>query len=201
MNPTTLQPYPNPTKDQQQLATLSYLCAANGHVLPPAVTFPWNWVATQLSNNDGAIAINRNTSANYFRNQLASYVPKNCILPSIGISLSGFDTNVSFSWKLTPLQSPTVTTPSSGQTVLSFDYSKFGLNGVLDALRLTSTYNLTVEFVSKTIVIHNTLFSICWPAHSRRLGRATLLTRRSSTRTLLELTRVANSWCLTQRQC
>ena len=35
MNPTTLQPYPNPNKDQQQqLATLNYLCAANGHVLP-----------------------------------------------------------------------------------------------------------------------------------------------------------------------
>ena len=67
-------------------------------------------------------------------------------------SISPFDTNnISFSWKL-------VTTPSSGQIVLSFDYSKFsieqaGLNGALGDLRLTSTYNLTVEFVGNTIII------------------------------------------------
>ena len=67
-------------------------------------------------------------------------------------SISPFDTNnISFSWKL-------VTTPSSGQIVLSFDYSKFsieqaGLNGALGDLRLTSTCNLTVEFVGNTIII------------------------------------------------
>ena len=160
INPTTLQPYPNPSRDQQQISTLNYLCTANGNVPPSAATFPWNWLDfTQLNNCDGAIAINRNTLANCFRDQLASYVPKYCILPSIRASISPFDTNnISFSWKLTPSQTPTVTTPSSGQIVLSFDYSKFsieqaGLNGALGDLRLTSTYNLTVEFVGNTIII------------------------------------------------
>jgi hypothetical protein len=83
MNPTTLLPYPNLSKDQQRLATLNYLCAANGNAIPPSATFPWNWVdASRLNNYDGVISINRDTLANYFRNQLASYVPKYCILPS-----------------------------------------------------------------------------------------------------------------------
>jgi hypothetical protein len=40
MNPTTPLPYPNPSKDKQRLATLNYLCAANGNALPlaPATT-------------------------------------------------------------------------------------------------------------------------------------------------------------------
>ena len=132
----------------------------NGNLLPPAATFPWNWVdVTQLNIYDGAIAINRNTLTNYFSDPLASYVPKYCILPSIRAFISPFDNNnFSFSWKLTPSQIPAVTTPSSGQTVLSFDYGKFsidqtGLNGALGDLRLTSTCNLTVDFVSNTIII------------------------------------------------
>ena len=131
----------------------------NGNLLPPAATFPWNWVdVIQFNIYDGAIAINRNTLANYFRNQLASYVPKYCILHSIRASISPFHTNnFSFSWKLTPSQTPTVTTPSSGQAVLSFDYSKFsidqaGLNGVWETSG-SSTYNLIVEFVSNTILV------------------------------------------------
>ena len=54
---------------------------------------------------------------------------------------------------------PTVTTPSSGQTDLSFDYSKSsidqaGLNGILEDLKFTSTYNFAVEFISiNTIII------------------------------------------------
>jgi hypothetical protein len=46
---------------------------------------PWNWVdASRLNNYNCVITINRNTLANYFCNQLASYyVPsKYCILPS-----------------------------------------------------------------------------------------------------------------------
>lgn len=61
-----LQPYLNRT--QQQLATLNYLCTANGNALPSTATFPWNRVnATQLNNYNSAIGINRNTLANYFR--------------------------------------------------------------------------------------------------------------------------------------
>jgi hypothetical protein len=71
--------------------------------LHPAVTFPWNWV-------DEAIAINRSTLANHFCNQLASYVPKYCIVPSIAASYFGVDSSITFSWKLTPSQIPTVTT-------------------------------------------------------------------------------------------
>ena len=34
----------NPTRAQQDLAALSYLCAADGDPLPPPVPFGWNWV-------------------------------------------------------------------------------------------------------------------------------------------------------------
>jgi hypothetical protein len=147
---------PNAT-DQQQLATLNYLCAANGSSLPPAVIFNWNWVdASQLNDHDGVVSINRNTFANYFRNQLASYVPVNCILPSVQVSMDGL--SVDYQWRLTAGQAPTVSPQATGQTVLRFDYQansqdEAGLNGDMGALQLQSTYSLTVEFVKNTIII------------------------------------------------
>lgn len=154
------QPFPKPTTAQQQLATLNYLCAADGNALPPAVAFNWNWVdASQLNDHDGTIAINRNTFANYFRNQLAPFASRNCILPSVRVWLSGFlDSTVNYSWKLTGGQTPVVTTPPTGKTVLRFDYhsnseDEAGLNGDMGSLNIQDTYSLTVDFVGNTIVI------------------------------------------------
>jgi hypothetical protein len=156
----TGHPVPRPTQDQQQLATLNYLCAADGKPLPPAVPFNWNWVdVSQLNDHDGTIAINRNTFANYFRNQLTPQVSRNCILPHVHVSLSGtFDTNVNYSWKLTPGQTPSITMPPTGKTVLSYYYSQSsddsaGLNGDMGEFKLQPSYSLTVDFLGNTIVI------------------------------------------------
>ncbi|MCJ1243951.1 hypothetical protein MMC30_001148 [Trapelia coarctata] len=154
------QPYPKPTIPQQQLATLNYLCAANNHALPPAVRFNWNWVdASQLNDHDGTIAINRATFANYFRNQLAFQVSRSCILPHVRVYLSDpFTSTVNYSWTLTAGQTPTVTLPPTGKTVLRFDYTaesadEAGLNADMGKFRLKTTYGLTVDFVGKTIVV------------------------------------------------
>jgi hypothetical protein len=112
-----------------------------------------------LNDHDGTIAINRNTFANYFRNQLAPYVTRNCILPSVRVWLSGtLDSTTNYSWQLSAGQAPTVTTPPTGKTVLRFDYTATslddaGLNGDIGALRLTDTYSLTVDFVGNTVVV------------------------------------------------
>src|SRR5437763_634507 len=37
-------PVQQPTPDQQNLATLNYLCAADGDSLPAPVPFGWNWI-------------------------------------------------------------------------------------------------------------------------------------------------------------
>ena len=151
------QPFKNPTQTQQQLATLNYLCAADGHRLPPAVEFDWNWVdASQLNDHDGTVAINRNTFATYFQYQLANMVAGNCILPHCTVTTDGID--VDWSWQLTPGQSPTVTSPPTGQTVLRFDYSgsssdQAGLNGDMGAMTITVTYSLTVDFIGATIIV------------------------------------------------
>jgi len=157
VDPATHQPYPTPTAVQKQMATLNYLCAADGNILPPATWFPWNWVdASQINDHDGAIAINRNTFANYFRNQLASYVSSNCFLPHVQVTLSGL--NVNYSWSFSPYQAPTVTIPPTGSTVLQFSYSSSssdgaGLNWDMGSLQLNNNYTLTIDFVGTTIIV------------------------------------------------
>jgi len=151
-------PIPNPTSAQQQLATLNYLCEADNDQPHPPVPFNWNWVDS-AGDCDGALAINRNTFANYFQGQLAAQVSANCYAPYCHVWLSGiFDQNVHFEWNMTGGQTPTVTTPASGQTVLQFHYSNYaedqaGLNGDMGHLTLAPTYDMSVDFVGNTIVV------------------------------------------------
>jgi len=45
------QPVSSPTPQQQDLGTLCYLCAANGHTLPAATEFTWNWIDPSEESN------------------------------------------------------------------------------------------------------------------------------------------------------
>ena len=152
-------PFPQSTIAQQRLATLDYLCAADGKKLEPAVAFNWNWVdISQISDYDGTIAINRNTLANYFRHQLAPYVPTNCILPSVKVRYDAKKAKTKYDQTLTPGQTPTVTMPSTGSIVLRFDYTakssdRAGAGGDLGSMTIRDTYSLVVEFINDTIII------------------------------------------------
>jgi hypothetical protein len=151
-------PIPQPTPAQQQLATLGYLCEAdNGPPIAPRA-FGWNWIDPSDA-SQGVVAVNRNTFAGYFRQQLTPFVMRNCYLPYTRVWLSGFfDQNVHFAWNMTPYQTPTVTAPPTGSTVLQYHWSGYaedqaGLNGDMGHLTLSTTMDCSVQFTGNTIVI------------------------------------------------
>jgi hypothetical protein len=163
------QPIANPDNGQEDLATLDYLCAANGDVLPPAVAFAWNWVdPSEATDYDGVVAINRASFTNYFKSQLQSYVESNCFLASVRVWMSGFlDATTNYSWNLTPGQVPTVTTPATGTEVLTFHYQSSaedgaGLNDDMGKMQLSSTFDLSVSFSGNTITIVQHLVVYLW---------------------------------------
>jgi hypothetical protein len=151
------QPITNPSKDQQDACALTYLCAANGHSLPNPAPFDWNWLEeSEDSSFDGLISVNRNTFANYIKAQLDPIVPMNCIAPAVRLWWEGI--KLYYGPGLNPGQTPTVSMPATGSTVLSYSYSgtssdQAGLNGDAGAMTLTSTFNLDVVFQCNTIVI------------------------------------------------
>jgi hypothetical protein len=162
-----VSPYVNPTAGQSNIAdlnTLNYLCQTNGGKLPPPVPFTWNWVEKDdEATMNGAIAINRNTFANFFKDQLTGYIQGNCYSCADRVWLSGiFDQNIHYSWKLSGGQTPTISMPDTGDEVLNYSYSstafdQAGLDGDMGRMRLTSNLNASVSFVGNTIVIKQTL--------------------------------------------
>lgn len=157
---------------QQDLATLNYLCAADKDSLPPSVSFGWNWVQT-LSESDGVIAINRNTFGNYFRQQLKEYVSGNCMQPWVYVGQTGIlGSEIEYEWKLTPGQSPKVTTGknNSDSTVLTFHYDGSANDtahwlGISDGgMTLSTSFDLSVTFQGNTITIsqHLVIYVEVW---------------------------------------
>ncbi|OIV38049.1 hypothetical protein BIV57_07735 [Mangrovactinospora gilvigrisea] len=149
----------NPTKDQLDLATLNYLCAADGDALPVASRFNWNWIdPAEEADYDGVVAINRHTFANYFHSQLIGRVSANCYRPSVTVTYDVGKAQTNYAWSLTRGQQPTVTMPPSGPTVLTYHYDaaasdQAGLNGDLGRMELHPSYDCTVTFSGTTIQI------------------------------------------------
>lgn len=157
---TNGQPIVNPTDDQQNLATLDYLCAANGDALPPAARFAWNWIdPTEASDADGVLALNRAAFATYLKYQLQDYVASNCYRAGVRVWLSGFlDTTVNYSWSLTPHQAPTVTMPPTGPVILTFHYAseaddEAGLDGDMGQMKLAPSFDLSVSVAGTTMTV------------------------------------------------
>ncbi|GAA4333196.1 hypothetical protein [Flaviaesturariibacter amylovorans] len=151
------------------LNTLAYLCEVDGNTLPPSVPFSWNWVEPGESGQfDGAIAINRNTFARYFRDQLRGYVSSNCYATWVRVWLSGFlDTTINYSWQLTGNQAPTITMPATGSTVLQFSYAssysdEAGLGGDMGGMRISTNMDVSVDFRGNQIVISQHFVIECY---------------------------------------
>ncbi|KAJ2988001.1 hypothetical protein NUW58_g4211 [Xylaria curta] len=80
---STGQELKDPTPEQLAVTTLDYLCATDGHPLPGARTFGWNWVMPEEVNHEsGVIAINRNTLGNFIMNELMPSCQASCIIAS-----------------------------------------------------------------------------------------------------------------------
>jgi hypothetical protein len=147
----------NDQQDQQDLATLNYLCAANGHVLPPATRFSWNWVdASEQADCHGVVAINRLAIANYFQDKLMVYATSNCYLPQVRVAMDGLMVNY---WvAMTPNQKPDVCIPPDGNEILRIHYTgedsdQAGLNGDMGKLQLRPGYDLHVQCAQDIITI------------------------------------------------
>ena len=157
LGPTGVPLMNTATTSPQQLSTLNYVCAADHHGLPPTVKFNWNWVNDL--NYQGVVAINRNTLANYFRQQLAPYVGSNCFKPSVRVYMGGTaNATCNYSYTLTGGQVAPLTAPATGSRVLSYDYQasaddSAGINGDMGELKITNHYTMTVDFIGTQIIV------------------------------------------------
>ena len=152
--------------------TLNYLCATNNDTLPDTTHagFGWNWIEpNETSQFDGVAALNRNTLAQYYDQQLRGYVEANCYSPAgqIRVWLCGsVDQDICYQWGLVPSQNPTVTFQASGPVVLSYDYQsptvsdESGMD--IGKMCMSSSFNLQVSFQGNTIVIVQHLIIWCY---------------------------------------
>ena len=159
--------------------TLNYLCATNNDTLPDTTHagFGWNWIEpAEASQFDGVAALNRNTLAKYYDQQLRGYVESNCYSPAglIKVWLSDAGLKINYQWGLANNQPATVTFPASGATVLTYDYQSpvaqdtSGLDeGKMD---MSSSFNLQVSFQGNTIVIVQHL--VVWTYINNFIGSA-----------------------------
>ncbi len=164
--------YEPSTESTQMLNTVNYLCTVpGGNRIPPNYSgISWNWfdTAAQLGTFDGVVAINRNTLAAWIYSQISNNVMQNCFAPYVRVWLSGFiDMTVNWQWNLTPWQTPTVTYPATGSTVLSVNYSssasdQAGLNGDMGGMKLAPSYSANVSFENNTIIIVQNLTIYLW---------------------------------------
>jgi hypothetical protein len=167
---TNGQPIQNPTSDQQDASTLNYLCTSNGDPLPAAVQFGWNWLEeSDEANFDGVIAINRNAFVNYFQARLTRFVAANCYQPWVNVSLDS-SSNPVYKASLSPGQTPTISTPATGATVLSYSYSssaadQAGLKGDIGKLTVSPSFTLDVSFAGDAITITQHLVIYMYAEH------------------------------------
>ncbi|MGC9196907.1 MAG: hypothetical protein ACP5IL_15845, partial [Syntrophobacteraceae bacterium] len=80
---------------QQGLATLCYLCAANSNILPAAVPFTWNWVEPAEENTCcGAMAINSDIFIRLISDLLSPVLGPLCKRPYCNVSTSGLSSTI-----------------------------------------------------------------------------------------------------------
>lgn len=161
---------PDPVGSDGAPATLNYLCAANNNKLPDTTHagFGWNWVeAKEAQQYDGAAALNRNVLANYLNNArqangstLLSYAERNCYKPSVTVTyVGGIEIEVDYSWSMAPYQTPTVTIPASGSTILKYAYDsgdvsdQAGSNGSAGKMDLRAKFDMDVSVQGNEITI------------------------------------------------
>ena len=177
---------PNPVGSEGAPATVNYLCATNQHKLPALTeaSFGWNWIEpAEVSQYDGVAALNRNTFANYLANAsfsvngnssgketLLEYVQQNCIATSVQVSLNSLSQPV-YQFGLAPGQSPAVSFPASGSTILSYAYSsgtasdEAGMDGDIGQMKLSSTFNMNVTVQDSQIVVWQHLVIYAYIQH------------------------------------
>ncbi|KAI1118178.1 hypothetical protein F5Y14DRAFT_399421 [Nemania sp. NC0429] len=150
----------NPTDAELAVTTLDYLCATDGHPLPGATSFSWNWVTLdEVNRESGIIAINRNAFGNYIMNQLLPSCQETCIIakPTVSTGPSG---EVSYgcgeiSNGAVPQQ---MTITSEGATVVHIEYvhdetARAQWGAYTGELRIIPHYTCDVDFGGTRITV------------------------------------------------
>ncbi|KAI7763106.1 hypothetical protein LZL87_013608 [Fusarium oxysporum] len=143
----------NPSAVQIAATTLNYLCATDGHPLPGASSFSWNWIEPQdLAQSSGVLSIKRDTMVRYLVDQIVPKARSNCIKPNVKVTAETIFGHVNYEWDFTPGQNlHTVELPASGPIVAKLDYS-FSVQDddhsadTSGKLKISSTYSCTIVF-------------------------------------------------------
>jgi hypothetical protein len=152
LDPNTGAIIRNPTPLEISATTLNYLCATNGHRLPGASSFSWNWIDPQeISQSSGVMAVKRDVIAAYFVEQMLPQAKKSCIEPWTDVDAYNIIGGVRYSWSFTRGKTPTVRYHNDGATVASLSYSHTArasdsMAATHGELNITSSY--TCDIVS-----------------------------------------------------
>lgn len=159
------QPLARPTAEQQGLATLNYLCAADENPLPPAVKFNWNWIdPSEESDYHGVAVTRRAVLADTFEEELRQHALKNCNRPNVTVAYTT-GAMVGFSNEMIPGQQLRTNKPSQGSTVLTMtydskddlggkiSYDEAGWHGASGWAKGWSSYSLELAFAGDAIKI------------------------------------------------
>ncbi|KAJ4208871.1 hypothetical protein NW759_013633 [Fusarium solani] len=152
VDPTTGEKIKDPSALQLSATTLNYLCATDGHPLPGASSFNWNWVEPQdVAQTSGVISIKRSTMAQYLANEILPLARKSCIKPYASVTANNVVGSVTYNWGFTNGQNPTVKVTDSGPIVATLDYSASDsswdkMAATYGELKLTSTYSCSIVF-------------------------------------------------------
>lgn len=149
--------------------TLNYLCAVNNNALPDTTHagFGWNWIEPNETSYDGVAALNRNVYAQYLNSVLAGYVAGNCYLPWADVYMK--DAEPHYKQSMTPGQTPTVSYPTTGSTILSYSYKSATSEShspddaiPLGKMELSSTFDLSVSVQGNQMTIVQHLVVYCY---------------------------------------
>ncbi|KAK3679958.1 hypothetical protein LTR78_000335 [Recurvomyces mirabilis] len=144
----------------QDATTLNYLCAVNGHQLPPAKPFSWTWVLPEdIDNESGIIAINRNLIANFILQQILPQAIPCCVKCSFSTT-AHWQGGASYYWTLSSNQQPEIATVTpNGPNVIQIKFQP-NYDGHLESsgavsvgLQILPTYTCDVTFDKNIITI------------------------------------------------
>jgi hypothetical protein len=159
---------PDPVGSEGAPTTMNYLCATSHEKLPDTTHagFGWNWIEpAEVSQYDGVAALNRNTFAAYLSNlsqnnqTLLDYVKQNCLAPAVQVTYDVGKADTDYQFGMTIGQSPTVSFPASGSTILSYSYQsgtasdEAGVDGDMGQMKLSSSFDLSIAVQDNQIVV------------------------------------------------
>ncbi|KAM0080372.1 hypothetical protein ACKRZS_007467 [Fusarium odoratissimum] len=152
VDPSSGQVIKDPSDLQLSATTLNYLCATDGHPLPGASSFNWNWIEpSEVAQSSGVISIKRSTMAQHLVDKMEPLARKSCIKPSARVTADNVVGKVTYYWGFSSGQQPTVKVTPCGPLVATLDYSHTASGWDQNAatygeLKITSTYSCSIVF-------------------------------------------------------